>query len=212
MFFTSVLTRPDVVFAIAVYASLALLEPFIEVWTRHIFADNSPFEWSWEHLITPLMRAGLVLLFIYLAYPALFGLQDAPSFAQLTMEDDARTSKLLGILYLVTLVAPMLPLFSRHPEFVLPLQGCLAAAFVFHWLCNYLHITSTTLLPSLPILGAMLVSSYVAHRIGRGLSHVFVGVNDYTDRHYLIEHVITLLAQIPVVVIYTSDLGRQIAI
>ena len=170
----------------------------------------------WEHLGVPFARAALVLGFVYFAYPALFGLREAPGIQRLLAAEDARISTVLGVLYLLALLAPVLPLFYSHPEFVLPMQGILATAFLFKWMTSYLHMTAITLWPGGDLAFAILLTAYLAHRVGRRVGYQLgVTVDVLQERRgfdALLTHVLTLEAQLPVIVIYAAGLGRQIAI
>ena len=215
MYILDVLLCSQLWLAMAIFGLLAAIEPFFERWMTHFFAHNPPALWMWEHLGGPFTRAALVLGFVIFSYPALFGLREAPGIELLLTAEDARTSTVLGVMYALALLAPVLPLFYRHPEFVLPLQGILATAFLFKWMTSYLHMTAVTVWPGYDLVFAILLTSYLAHRLGRRVGYS-IGATDalHARRGFkaLLSHVITLQAQLPVVVIYAAGLGRQIAI
>ncbi len=216
MYFLDVLLDRHLLIAIALFGVLASVEPFVERWIEDYFVDNPPALWIWEHMGVPLMRAGLVLGFVYFSYPALFGLRDAPGIGVLLAADDARTSTVLLVLYVLALLAPVLPLFYSHPEFVLPLQGVLATSFLFKWMTSYLGITAVSVWPGIDLALVMVLTAYLAHRIGRRVGfHSGNMVDVISERRgfdALLTHVITLQVQLPVIVIYAAGLGRQIAI
>ncbi|MGD9603486.1 MAG: hypothetical protein AB7O21_11875 [Gammaproteobacteria bacterium] len=211
-----ILLNSRVVMAVVLFGILAGAEPFLEQRIARHFAGNPPALWAWEHVGLPLLRAALVLGFVYLAYPALFGLREAPGLGLLLAAEEARTSTVLGVLYLLALLAPVIPLFYAHPEFVLPLQGILATAFLFKWMTAYLHINTVSLWPGSDLAAAIVLTAYLAHRIGRRLGQrVGSSIDALHDRHgfdALATHVLTLQAQLPVIVIYATGLARQIAI
>ena len=215
MYILDVLLCSQLWLAMAIFGLLAAIEPFFERWMTHFFAHNPPALWMWEHLGGPFTRAALVLGFVIFSYPALFGLREAPGIELLLTAEDARTSTVLGVMYALALLAPVLPLFYRHPEFVLPLQGILATAFLFKWMTSYLHMTAVTVWPGYDLVSAILLTSYLAHRLGRRVGYS-IGANDalHARRGFnaLLSHVVTLQAQLPVIVIYAAGLGRQIAI
>ena len=215
MFILDMLLCSQLWLAMAIFGLLAALEPFFERWIAQFFAANPPALWRWEHLGVPFARAALVLGFVVFSYPALFGLREAPGIELLLTAEDARTSTVLGIMYALALLAPVLPRFYSHPEFVLPLQGILATAFLFKWMTSYLHMTAVTVWPGYDLVFAILLTSYLAHRLGRRVGYS-IGATDalHARRGFnaLLSHVITLQAQLPVIVIYAAGLGRQIAI
>ena len=98
----------------------------------------------------------------------------------------------------------------------MPVQGCLACGYVFQWLTAYLGVTTATLWPGLDVALIMLLMSYFGHRLGR---HLGKTAGDWIDHRYhtrgydtVVLHVVELLAQIPVVLLFGYGLGRQIAI
>lgn len=216
MYFVDIFTSANVILAIAVYGVLAAIEPFLAAWLQRVFAHDPPFDWTWDYFVSPLFRAALVLGFVCLAYPGLFGLREAPSVLALMANHEAQPSTLLGIIFIIALLAPLVPVFNRHAEFVLPLQGIFASAFLFKWLAGYLNVTVASVWPGLDIILVLLGTSYLAHRAARDLG---LSIGGALDRRFatsgydlVVMHVVTMLAQIPVIVIYGCGLGRQIAI
>ena len=216
MYFLDTLLNRHLLLAMAAYGVLAALEPFFESWLVRVFETNPAALWSWEYLGVPFVRATLVLGFVYFSYPALFGLRVAPDLITLVTANEAKPSAILGLLYLLALLAPVLPVFRSHREFILPLQGILATGFLFRWMTSYLSMTAVSLWPGFEIVWVIVLTSYLAHRLGRRLGY---SVGASLDRQYerrgydaLLTHVITLEAQLPVIIIYAAGLGRQIAI
>lgn len=216
MYFLELITSGQILAAMAVYGVLAALEPFLEAWLEHAFDDNPPALWSWAHVGVPLLRAALVLGFVFMSYPALFGLREGPPLATLLAAHDSGPSVVLGVLFLVALFSPILPIFHRHPEFVLPVQGVLATAFLFNWLTDYLHMTTVSVWPGFEIAIAILGSAYLMHRLARRIGYHFGAAIDSgrgtRGFDVLLIHVVTMLAQLPVVLIYSVGLSQQIAI
>ena len=202
--------------AIAVYALLAFAEPFPESVLHRSFNDNPAMQWGWDQFFSPLIRAIMLVVFVYLAYPGLFGLRVAPSVIELLTNSEARLNTVIGALFFAGFLASLIPGFSKHPEFVLPLQGCLAAGYFFFWLTSYLGITTASLWPGLDIFLAMVIVSYVGHRIGGHLGRLIGtwidGKRNTLGYDRVAVHVVELLAQIPVVVLFGYGLGRQLAI
>ncbi len=216
MSFLDIFALSEVWIAVSVYAVLALVEPFLEAGLHRASADNPALQWSWDRFFSPLLRALALVMFVYLAYPALFGLRVAPSVLDLLTNNEVRLNAVVGNLFFAGFVASLIPGFSKHPEFILPLQGCLAAGYFFFWLTSYLGVTTASLWPGLDVLLAMLIVSYTGHRIGGHLGRIIGGWVDgrAVTRGYdqVAIHVVELLAQIPVVVLFGYGLGRQIAI
>ncbi len=216
MYFLDILFNSHLLLAMAGYGVLAALEPFFSAWLVRVFENNPPALWSWETLGVPLVRAALVLGFVYFSYPALFGLRAAPDLATLMAANEAKPSVILGLLYLLALIAPVLPVFHAHRYLILPLQGMLATGFLFRWMTGYLSMTAASLWPGIEIALAVVLTSYLAHRLGAQVGYRLGASLDHQTNHRgydaLLTHVITLEAQLPIIVIYAAGLGRQIAI
>lgn len=205
-----------VLMAMGAYALLAATEPFLEQWIERACGDNPPALWFLEHLGLPFLRAACVIVFVYLAYPALFGLREAPALGALLAAHAGATSTLLGLAFLVALFAPVLPLLCRHPEFVLPIQGMLATALLFDWLTEWLHMTAV---PPWPGTDVMLLAGGLAwamHRLARHLGRVIGDTADAASGRsgydVLAVHVVTMIAQLPVILVYGTGLAARIAI
>ena len=126
--------QPRMLFACASFAALNLL---LAKGEQHVLAAlpaRGLPTWVAEHIYLPLARVFSLLLFIALAYPALFGLREAPSLIELLNGGEQRVSHLINLGFLLSLLLPLLPLLGRLPSLVLPIQSLLAAAMLFHWL------------------------------------------------------------------------------
>ncbi|MBI4696716.1 MAG: hypothetical protein HY749_22120 [Gammaproteobacteria bacterium] len=216
MTFFEALLSPEALFAILLFALGALVEPFLAHGLQRRCAPNPPLAWLAEHVLAPLLRAALLFGFVLLAYPALFGLRSAPPLATLVADPHAHPSTVLGVMLLVTLSAPLLRLFARHLEVVLPLQGVLATAFLFHWLASYLHVTVASAWPGLAsvllLVGLAYFAGLAASLIGRALGASLNAGFHLADGEALAASAATLLAQVPLVLLYGAMLGRQLAI
>jgi len=214
--FVNAISSAEVLVAIMLYALLAVTEPFLEAWLHDVFAGNAAFQWGWDQFFAPLLRAAMLIVFVYLAYPALFGLTSAPPIAELIAGDDVRFSNIAGVIFLVGFLASLIPGLGRNPEIILPVQGCLATGYVFYGLTGYLGVTTANLWPGIDVLLTMIIVSLFAHRLGRVAGKAF---GDWLDgslgtRGYdlVIVYAVELLAQIPVILLFGYGLGRQLAI
>ena len=94
--------------------------------------------------------------------------------------------------------------------------GALATAFLFDWLTEYLHITAATVWPGFDVLLQMGLAAWlmnrIAHHAGRRLGGMVDAATDTNGYEALVVHVVTLLAQSPVILIYSTALAAQIAI
>lgn len=205
-----------VLMAMGVYALLAATEPFLERWIERVFDDNPPVLWFQEHLGIPLLRAACVVIFVYLAYPSLFGLREAPPLGTLLAAHAGATSTLLGVAFLVALISPVVPLLYRHPELVLPIQGMLATALLFEWLTDWLHMSSVSPWPGTDVMLLAAAGAWLMHRLARRIGRLLGASADAATGRagydVLAVHVITMIAQLPVILIYGTGLAARIAI
>ncbi|HMM74833.1 MAG TPA: hypothetical protein PJ986_03920 [Gammaproteobacteria bacterium] len=216
MDFLSAMFDGRVLMAMGVYALLAATEPFLERWLERVFHDNPPALWFQEHLGIPLLRAACVVIFVYLAYPSLFGLREAPPLGTLLAAHTGATSTLLGIAFLVALLAPLVPPLHHHPEFVLPIQGMLATALLFDWLTEWLHMSSVSPWPGTDVMLLAGGGAWLMHRLARGIGRLLGESADAATGRagydVLAVHVTTMIAQLPVILIYGTGLAARIAI
>ncbi len=205
-----------VLVAMGIYAALIALELPLEYRLVRLCEDNPPALWFAEHLGAPLLRAACIVVFIYLAYPALFGLREAPTLTTLLAAHSGATSTLLGVAFLVALFAPIVPGLHRHPEFVLPVQGMLAAAVLFHWLTDWLHITSVSPWPGSDVIALICVGVWALHRLARRIGQTIGRTADAACEtagyEALAAYTLTMVAQLPIVLLYSRALAAQIAI
>ena len=195
------------VYALASMGGIILFE-FI-----HQRLDNAVLQWQWDHIGMPLLRAGLMLLFIALAWPALFGLGGVPSLGELLARDDLRFSYLLDLVFIITLLFPLIPVIGAWEELILPLQGVTAAAMTFNWLAGAAGKTGVHYWPGLGTLALMVAVALVSHWLALTVSH---GLGERLDKKFNVQHsglllsrALVLVMQYPVIVIYSHALGQQ---
>lgn len=210
------LLLPRVIGSLIVFAVLAMCEPLLEGRLTRLFRDDGAFDWCWERLLYPLLRAMLVGAFVAALYPALFGLTQAPDISRLVALGHARVNTLLGSLFLCTLVLAAIPATSRHPAVVLPLQGMLATAMLFRWLTEYLGATNTLLLTGWLQIALLFVLAVAAYRIANfGAQRIGARIDlaaNVSGSQTMLRQGLLLLAQGPIIVLYGYSLGRQISI
>ncbi|MEE8321608.1 MAG: hypothetical protein V3R68_07210, partial [Gammaproteobacteria bacterium] len=74
----------------------------------HKKLDNITLQFFWDHIGMPLLRTVLILIFIFLAYPLIFGISDAPSLSALLAADDMRIHYIINAVFVVTLFFPLI--------------------------------------------------------------------------------------------------------
>lgn len=206
------LAQPRVLLACLVFGVLNLLLMFAEQ-RLLIAAERAHASTSWlmEHIYLPLARIVCILIFIALAYPALFGVQDAPSLGNLLGAGDRRTSTLINLSFLLSLLLPFVPLLGRLPSLVLPLQSLLASAMLFTWLAQARSV-EVSLWPGWMTLGVMLLWLVIGQRLALWLAQLFgdqwYPTRDDMDRVFY--EMTVLFLQLPAILIYTVQLGKQL--
>ncbi|MEM7540308.1 MAG: hypothetical protein AAF384_01855 [Pseudomonadota bacterium] len=215
MTIASLLFESQVLLALAALVVAGVGELALEETAAKITNRSNAMALLWDKFWAPLLRSSILLGFVILLYPLLFGVQVAPDFRLLIAENALRLSNLMGLLLLLSLFLPLAPFFARRQHYILPLQGILATAFVFSWLTNYLGVTASGPWPGIDPAIAIGVLIFVGHRAANRLAawagpmlDEALGVSGSTR---ITLNIGELLAQAPVILLYGFALGRQIA-
>lgn len=215
MGYAEALLSPDLATAALVHLLLlAALWPFT-VWLERRVREVTVTHWLLEQLGYPLLRALLIIVFILIAYPALFGLQSAPPWQALLAAEPGRWQSLLNWVFLASLLLPLLPVLGALQALILPLQGMLASALVFGWLAENRDLNEISLWPGtgtlLLILFAALLSHAAAKALARRLGPALDRRLNLADEgEALAFETVILLFQLPVILLYGLALGRQL--
>ena len=161
--------------------------------------------WLIEHLYLPTLRAALVLVFVTLAYPALFGMEEAPGIGNLLAAGRHRLDWWINGVLLVSFALPSIPGLCRIPGVILTIQGMVASAILFGWLARDLGINQYWLLPDLKLLVKILFITGSA-----GLLAQMAGRYLEVARKKLVAESLRLVAQMPALIIFGSALGKQL--
>lgn len=210
---TEVLFSPRMLIALSLYLAFSIGLTVAD----GLLAQRIPrgvYLWLWEHLYLPMFRAVVLMSFILLAYPVLFGLHEAPALADLLSAEDGRVSRLLGLVFLLSLVLPLLPALGTIPALILPLQGIAGAALLFNWVCRARGIAEVSYLPDWQALMAMVSLAAGTYWLAQNT----LLVTDWLGREFLetadldelIGEGLTLLLQAPVIIVYGLSLGSQL--
>jgi hypothetical protein len=84
------------------------------------------------YLIIPAARTVALVSFILIAYPVLFGMASALPVSALLTAGDMRFTHLVNLVFFLSLLLPLFPLFNHWPAVVLPLQGIAASTLLFN--------------------------------------------------------------------------------
>lgn len=197
------------VYAVAAIAGIALFDRI------HTRLEHSVLLWQWEHIGMPLLRAALLLVFILMAYPVLFGISEAPSLGELVNRHDMRLGILFNLIFIVTLLVPLLPVIGDWNELVLPLQGVAASLLLFSWLADASGLESPGYWPGWGTVLLMSGLAIITHWLAMALSAT---LGEWLDRRFNVIHAgellsrsLVLMLQYPVIVVFCHGLGKQIA-
>ena len=214
MSIVQIMLSGEFLLALAVYAALVIVSvPCFNAAHSHL--QNTILNWPWEHIARPLLRALLMMVFIGLAYPVIFGLGEAPALFDLLAKGNHRINLLLNLMFLLTLVFPMLPLIGDQDELILPAQAILACSLLFSWLAAETGVTNVHYWPGIVALIFIFLIAFISHRLASFLSH---HAGHYVDEKFhlaesgeLISRAFILFMQSPAILLYSAALGKQLA-
>jgi len=213
---TPVLPAPLPGAALAFLLLAGLAEPLIEYALGRLADDEPVCAWCWEHVLAPALRAAVVAGFVLLAYPALFGLREAPSLAALLAAGEARVDTLVGTLFALSLLLPLAGFVARRSSLLVPLQGIIAVALVFDWYTGYLGAGALGPWPGTGQAAVVAVAAASGHLLARFFARLAGRQLDALWELQGIEHLLhngaALLAQAPAILLYGLALGRQLAV
>lgn len=203
-----------IIIALAIEITLAIpIIYFIEKLRENI-ETSVVLEWMHSHIGLPFARVILVLIFIFSAYPALYGIDILPNLIGVLFEHSGRLHSLINWLFISSLVIPFIPMVGIIPALVIPIQSILATAMLFNWASP--NISAITLIPTLWVFILFIALSIVTHKIakifaefiGERLKHKF----NQQDITHLIYESSLLAFQVPAILVYGFYLGAQLKI
>jgi hypothetical protein len=204
------LIHPNLLAALTLFVVLSVLVEVAGLRLLNMAAEVAVSHWLFAHVVIPAGRAMTLVLFILVAYPALFGLQEAPPLSELLAADRMRLTTLLNIVFLLTLLLPLIPGIGRWQELVLPLQGITAASLLFRWLASTLPEREIHYWPGLVLVADLLALAVLTHWLATGLSHALAQridqAFDIEGSDKLIYRSVVMMMQMPVILLYTLSL------
>ena len=208
-----VIFSANIITAVVIYClGIVFLLPLFDWLHRKL--EHQALQWPWDHIGMPLVRTLLILLFITLAYPELFAVRDAPSINELLAMDDERGMRVVNIIFLLTLLIPLLPVIGSMESLVLPLQGMTASAVLFSWLAEMKNAADVSYFPELMTIIFILVMAMLTHWFAL---HAASSIGEEIDEKYRVENsasfiskAMILIMQSPVILLYGISLGKQV--
>lgn len=180
----------------------------------HNSLNHSTLQWSWDHIGMPLLQAGLMVLFIVIAYPLIFGLKDAPSITSLIVQEELRLNHLINLIFILTLLFPLIPVIGTWGELVLPIQGIVACMLIFSWLADQRGLAQYSFWPGLEVIFYCLILAIITHwlaiNLSRFIGHKFDETFNVTDSGELFSRSLVLFMQSPVILLFSTGLGKQL--
>lgn len=200
------LFHPRILLAILAFAAASTAVGLAEIRLHPVYSPHAATAWITEYVLIPLAEVITILVFILVAYPALYGLPTAPGILTLLGRGEMRTADLVNSLFLLSLILPLIPLFNRLPGFVRLAQAMTATAMIFYWLAAR-HELTFSLLPGPVTLVLIVVWSWLAQRLVYRIAHQREG--DRLTARVLYWHLISAL-QLPSILLYAHDLGGRL--
>lgn len=169
--------------------------------------------WTARHIWLPLIRVIALLSFILLAYPILYGIAEAPRLTELI--NSSRINTLINVLFVISVLLPLIPILGEAHALVLPIQSIAGAQLLFNWLNQHHFQQEISLLPGFNTFLSLLALVYLAHWLSQ---HLAFRMGEVLDDYFhvdgseeLIYQAILLFLQGPLILLYTAELGKQLA-
>jgi hypothetical protein len=211
----NIFLSPRFLIALAVYILLiAVSLPLLD--RVHARLENSVLQWKWDNIAIPLAQAAILMAFILMAYPVIYGIEQAPAISALLSEDDLRINHLINLIFIVSLLFPLIPVLGNWHELVLPFQGIAASMMIFSWLASGLGVSQYSFWPGWEVVSGCLALGVVAHWFGVQVSqligHKLDNIFNVLDSGELFARGLILLFQSPVILIFSTSLGKQLSV
>ncbi|NNE37839.1 MAG: hypothetical protein HKN08_05990 [Gammaproteobacteria bacterium] len=204
-------------FLSALFVYILLITVSLPILDRvHARLENSVLQWKWDHIAIPLAQAAMVMVFILMAYPVIYGIEEAPEISTLLAKDDLRINHLINLIFVISLLFPLIPLLGNWHELVLPLQGIAASMMIFSWLASGLGVTQFSYWPGWEVVSACLALGVTTHwlavQISQLIGHKLDKEFNVLDSGELFARGLILLFQCPVILIFSTSLGKQLPV
>jgi len=213
MSFIQIILSADFIIATVIYG-IAILIILLLSERIHNILDHGVLQWNWDHIAIPLLQVALMVLFIFIAYPVIFGIKDAPSIFLLLSSGKLRINNLINLLFILTLLFPLIPVIGNWRELILPLQGIVASMIVFSWLAHALQIEHINYWPGFDIIGYVILVAIVTHwlavTISQQIGHKFDEAFDIADSGSLFARCLIIFMQSPAILLVSRALGQQL--
>jgi hypothetical protein len=214
MSISEILFSREIILALLVYILGVLVIEFLFYYLMDQVEDQDPTVWMLQKIALPLLHVFELIIFIVLAYPLLFGHAALPPLSEVMQASSGQMSSIVNILFLLGLLLPYIPFIGRKNAIVLPVQAIAASIVIFTWVAIDLGVRDINYWPGLLQIGIILVlallsfmvAALLADRLGDWLDSLL----EIHGSKLVLHRVTVLYFQLPVILIYTLSLGRQL--
>ncbi len=219
MSYFEVLFHPDLLMATILYTFMAIsFEILYQNFLQKIHNIPGTY-WIANHLGLPFFHIILLIGFIYMSYPVLFGLEAythsgervLPTMSQLLTARSGHTMQLINTLFVISVILPLLPLINRFSALILPLQAISGSAMLYGWLARATQ-QSFSIIPDARIVLIIITASFISELIARYLASVLsdkLNTRYHShDMHQVVYKSTLLVLQVPILLLYTLNLPR----
>ena len=210
MNFFDVLFHPDILIATFFYSVLAIGFEIIYSHFLIKIAHEPGSHWIARQIIGPFIHVVLLVAYIYLCYPIIFGIEHAPELSELLDQRSGRTMKLINIVFIVSVILPLLPIIGRFSSVILSLQAITASAVIYTWLSEAMSY-QYTIIPGIRTLLLIIGLSLLAGIAAKWLDSLLAP--DLNKKFHtegwgrIIQRSTVMLFQVPILLVYTLSLA-----
>ena len=217
MTYTEVLFHPTLVMATLLYTVLTIAFEILYQHFLHKVQDVATTHWIARHIGTPFFHVLLLVAFIYMSYPILYGFEShnsagesvVPGLTELLNAHSGQTMKLINILFVISVLLPLIPVIHRFLALILPLQAVAGSMVLYGWLADYSGLEGPVF-PGFHILALMVIFSILAELCAKALAIMFgskLNTQYHThDMEKVIHKSVLLILQVPILLLYTLNL------
>lgn len=221
MNYFDVLLHPTLVMATILYIVMAISFEIAYQNFLHKISTVSGSFWIAKHIGMPFFHILLLIAFIYMSYPLLYGLEShnmngeriLPSLTQLLNSKNGPTMKMINTLFIISVLLPLIPVVSRFLALILPLQAMAGSAVLYGWLSQFTGI-EYLIFPDYKVIAMIVFFSFIAELLAKSVA-VLLGTNLNTRYHThdmkkVIHKSSLLIFQVPILLIYTLNITHPI--
>ncbi len=217
MNYFDVLFSPVIIMATLIYTFMAITFELMYTRFLHRLKDTASTHWVAQHIGAPFFHVLLLVCFIYMSYPVLYGLDTqlsngsvVPSLSQLLNAHSGQTMKLINTIFVISVILPLIPIINRFSALILPFQAMAGSAVLYGWLSEFSQI-SFIILPSYTVLALIIFFSAIAEFMAQTLA-IFLETHirhSYQAKamQKIIHKSTLLILQVPILLIYTLSLN-----